>query len=44
MFKPLPSSMRLSLRVLAHLLRYPDADLHAHLGELGEVLQAEGEP
>ena len=41
MFKPLPSSMRLSLRVLAHLLRYPDADLHAHLGELGEVLQAE---
>jgi nitrate reductase delta subunit len=41
MFKPLPSSMRLSLRVLAHLLRYPDAELRAHLGELGEALHAE---
>lgn len=41
MFNPLPSSMRLSLRVLAHLLRYPDAELRAHLGELGAALQAE---
>ena len=41
MFKPIPSSMRLSLRVLAHLLRYPDAELRSHLGELGDALQAE---
>ena len=41
MFKPLPSSMRLSLRVLAHLLRYPDAELRAHLGELSDALQLE---
>ena len=31
--KPLPQA-RLTLRVLAHLLRYPDAELRAHLGEL----------
>lgn len=31
-----------TLRVLAHLLRYPDADLRAHLGELSEALHAEG--
>ena len=30
-----------SLRVLAHLLRYPDAELRAHLGELGPALHAE---
>ena len=30
-----------TLRVLAHLLRYPDAELRAHLGELSEALHAE---
>jgi nitrate reductase delta subunit len=40
-----PSSaapMALSLRVLSHLLRYPDADLHAGLDELQQALHAEG--
>lgn len=36
-----PSQVRLTLRVLAHLLRYPDAELRAHLGELREALQTE---
>ena len=30
-----------TLRVIAHLLSYPDADLRAHAGELREALQAE---
>ena len=30
-----------TLRALAHLLRYPDAELRAHLGELSEALHAE---
>ncbi len=30
-----------SLRVLAHLLSYPDADVRSHLGELQQALQAE---
>ena len=41
MFKTQAPSMRLSLRVLAHLLRYPDADLRAHLQELADALQLE---
>lgn len=32
---------RLTLRVLAHLLRYPDAQLRAHLDELRAALHAE---
>ena len=31
MFKTQAPTMRLTLRVLAHLLRYPDAELRAHL-------------
>jgi len=41
MFKTQAPTMRLTLRVLAHLLRYPDAELRAHLGELAEALQLE---
>ena len=41
MFKTQAPSMRLSLRVLAHLLRYPDAELRAHLDELSDALQTE---
>jgi nitrate reductase delta subunit len=33
--------MSLTLRVLAHLLRYPDAELRAHLGELRDALRSE---
>jgi nitrate reductase delta subunit len=33
--------MSLTLRVLAHLLRYPDAELRAHLGELRDALRDE---
>lgn len=36
-----PVQARLTLRVLAHLLRYPDADLRTHLVELREALQTE---
>ena len=39
MFKTQAPSMRLTLRVLAHLLRYPDAELRAHLDELADALQ-----
>lgn len=41
MFGHTPPVMRLSLRVLAHLLRYPDAQLRAHLDELSQALQDE---
>jgi len=41
MFKTQAPTMRLTLRVLEHLLRYPDAELRAHLGELAEALQLE---
>ena len=41
MFKTQAPTMRLTLRVLAHLLRYPDADLRAHLGELADALRLE---
>ncbi len=33
--------MSLTLRALAHLLRYPDAELRAHLGELRDALRDE---
>ena len=33
--KPFP----LTLRVLAHLLSYPDAELRSHLDELGTALR-----
>jgi len=38
---PLPPTMRLTLRVLSHLLRYPDAHLRAHLPQLGAALHGE---
>jgi nitrate reductase molybdenum cofactor assembly chaperone NarJ/NarW len=41
MFKTQAPTMRLTLRVLAHLLRYPDAELRDHLGELADALQLE---
>ncbi len=34
--------MSMTLRALSHLLTYPDAELRAHLGELQQVLHAEG--
>ncbi|MEY5099286.1 MAG: nitrate reductase molybdenum cofactor assembly chaperone [Pseudomonadota bacterium] len=40
-FQTQAGRMAHSLRVLAHLLRYPDAQLRAHLGELSEALHAE---
>lgn len=40
-FKPAATQARLTLRVLAHLLRYPDAALRAHLGEMRDALRAE---
>ena len=36
-----PPQAALTLRVLAHLLRYPDAQLRAHLGELRQALHDE---
>jgi len=36
-----PKATRLTLRVLAHLLRYPDAALRAHLPEMAEALRQE---
>lgn len=36
-----PPKAAYTLRVLAHLLRYPDAGLRAHLGELGRALHDE---
>jgi nitrate reductase molybdenum cofactor assembly chaperone NarJ/NarW len=36
-----PPKATYTLRVLAHLLRYPDAGLRAHLGELRDALHAE---
>jgi len=41
MFKTQAPTMRLTLRVLAHLLRYPDAELRAHPGELADALRLE---
>ena len=36
-----PIQARLTLRVLAHLLRYPDAEFRAHTGELEQALLSE---
>jgi nitrate reductase molybdenum cofactor assembly chaperone NarJ/NarW len=40
-FASTPGKMSLTLRVLAHLLRYPDAELREHLGELRDALHDE---
>lgn len=41
MFKKTPESMRLTLRALARLLAYPDAELRAQMPALIDALQAE---
>lgn len=41
LFTTPPPRMTLTLRVLAHLLRYPDAELRAHLVELHDALCGE---
>ena len=41
LFQTPPSQITLTLRVLAHLLSYPDASLRAHLGELRAALHEE---
>ena len=41
LFSSSPPQARLTLRVLAHLLRYPDAAFRAHTADMREALQAE---
>jgi len=41
LFSSSPTQARLTLRVLAHLLRYPDAELRAHLPEMQQAIAAE---
>ena len=41
LFSPSPPQARLTLRVLAHLLRYPDTEFRAHTGEMQAALKAE---
>jgi nitrate reductase delta subunit len=41
LFSSSPPQARLTLRVLAHLLRYPDADFRAHTADMRQALQAE---
>jgi nitrate reductase delta subunit len=41
LFSSPPGPARLTLRVLAHLLRYPDAELRVHLPEMQQALAAE---
>ena len=41
LFTSSPTQARLTLRVLAHLLRYPDAELRAHLPEMQQALKTE---
>ncbi|MBA4266146.1 MAG: nitrate reductase molybdenum cofactor assembly chaperone [Comamonadaceae bacterium] len=41
LFSSSPPQARLTLRVLAHLLRYPDTEFRAHTGEMQQALQAE---
>jgi len=41
LFTSSPTQARLTLRVLAHLLRYPDAELRAHLPEMQQALTTE---
>ena len=40
-FSSTPVQARLTLRVLAHLLRYPDAELRSHIPELQQALRDE---
>jgi nitrate reductase delta subunit len=40
-FAQSPKTMRLTLRVLAHLLRYPDAEFRSHLTEMADALRTE---
>lgn len=40
-FSSTPVQARLTLRVLAHLLRYPDAELRSHIPEMQEALRGE---
>ena len=40
-FSSTPVQARLTLRVLAHLLRYPDAELRSHIPEMQEALRSE---
>ncbi|MFY8044582.1 MAG: nitrate reductase molybdenum cofactor assembly chaperone, partial [Rhodoferax sp.] len=41
MFTSTPVQAKLTLRVLAHLLRYPDAELRGHIPELQKALRTE---
>ena len=41
LFSSSPPQARLTLRVLAHLLRYPDTEFRAHTGEMQAALKAE---
>lgn len=41
LFSASPPQARLTLRVLAHLLRYPDTEFRAHTSELQQALKAE---
>jgi nitrate reductase molybdenum cofactor assembly chaperone NarJ/NarW len=41
LFTPAPTEARYTLRVLAHLLRYPDATFRAHIPEMQAALQTE---
>ncbi len=40
-FSSTPVQARLTLRVLAHLLRYPDAELRSHIPEMQQALRSE---
>lgn len=41
LFSSTPVQARLTLRVLAHLLRYPDAELRSHIPEMQQALRSE---
>ena len=41
LFSASPPQARLTLRVLAHLLRYPDTEFRAHTSEMQQALKAE---
>ena len=41
LFSSSPTQARLTLRVLAHLLRYPDTEFRAHTSEMQQALKAE---
>ena len=42
MFKPQAPTMRLTLRVLAHLLSYPGPEFRAHIPEQQQAIESEG--